>query len=144
MCCVLTVSLGVVKKFIESLKGESFTHESLKLFMPVFEKLIVCCMSAELLRSLSLFITYTVHKDKTPKLHRKKSARFDRRRSTLSKPAESPGNYISKSQIGTEVLKMFCGLLCPASGTSIIKKFAKTVTNKVGFLHLYTNSSSHN
>lgn len=101
-------------------------------------------MSAEILRSLSLFITYTVHKEKSPRLQKKKSRRFDRRRSTLSQPTEAPGNSISHSQIGTEVLKMFCNLLCGNGDTSTIKKFAKTVTNKVGSRRFHSGSFFHN
>ncbi|KAK2756534.1 hypothetical protein FQN54_005427 [Arachnomyces sp. PD_36] len=134
---------GVVKRFIDALKSESFTPNSLKLFMSAFEHLLVCCMSAELLRSLSLFITYAVHKDKPSALQKKKSTRFDRRRSTLSQPNEPPGTYISRSQIGTEVLRMFCDLLCTSGDTSTIKKFAKTVTNKVGFPHFPTHIYHH-
>lgn len=39
---------------------------------------------------------------------------------------------------------MFCGLLCASGDTSIIKKFAKTVTNKVCFPYFHTTITFHN
>jgi hypothetical protein len=142
---MLIVTIGVVKKLLDALKGEYFTAESLKLFMTAFRSLLVCCMSAELLRSLALFITYAIHKPKLPSsLQKKKSLRFDNRsrRATQPQPIETAGTYLSKPQIGIEVLKMYSGLLCTNDDVTTVRKFARTVTNKVSVTSTHTSRSA--
>lgn len=47
--------------------------------------------------------------------------------------SSSPGNIkcLTKKQLGTKLLGMYAGLLCEEGNTGNIKKFARTVTNKV-------------
>lgn len=96
-------------------------------------------LSADLLRSLSLFITYALHKPKeSSKLQKKKSMRFNagmRQRAT----SDSKAKYVSSTVIATEMLRMYCSLLCNAHDLGPIKKFAKAVTNKVGSNSPLTN-----
>jgi beige protein homolog 1 len=121
--------MRIAKKLLNALKGELFSADVLPSFMKAFKTLISCSMSAEVLRSLALFVTYAVHHGEG--LHRSKSrmaTKSVRPRSTRNTPEPSEG-FLSKAQLGIEVLKMFCDLLCD-DDTGIVKKFARTVTNK--------------
>ncbi|KAL2013633.1 hypothetical protein VTN00DRAFT_1158 [Thermoascus crustaceus] len=122
--------MRVNKKLLDALKGEQFTEESLGLFISAFRPLLNSCLSAELLRSLALFITYAIHKTKSPAmLQKKKSLRFDARTRRLP-PAEPTEKYLPSPKIGVEMLRMYCSVLCAPEDFATIKKFARTVTNK--------------
>ncbi|KKZ59007.1 hypothetical protein EMCG_00872 [[Emmonsia] crescens] len=125
--------MRVVKKLLDSIKGESFTAESIKLFIPAFSSLVKSCMSAEILRSLALFITYSIHSVKRQTgLQKNKSVRVDIRakRPGFSHFLHPDKTYLSKVQVGIEVLKAYTNIVCKENGTSNIAKFARTVTNK--------------
>lgn len=114
------------------MKGEEFTEETLNLFIPAFRSLFESCVSAELLRSLSLFITFALHEEKVPKLSKKKSIRFDSRARQSSNPSDqSAQKSMPKSNIGLELLRMYADYLCVAGDYITLKKFARAVTNKV-------------
>ncbi|EGC47156.1 conserved hypothetical protein [Histoplasma capsulatum var. duboisii H88] len=120
--------MRVVKKLLDGIKGENFTAESIKLFIPSLSSLVTSCMSAEIFRSLALFITYSIHGVS----QKHKGARFDARAKqprfahflNLDRP------YLSKTQVGIEVLKAYTNIVCKENGTTNIVKFARTVTNK--------------
>lgn len=118
---------GVNKKLLDALKGEDFTLESLDLFMPAFRSLVDNCVSAELLRSLSLFITYSFHDEENLKLKKKKSMRFD----TKTESSRQMDRVLPKSKVGLEVLRMYTQYLSPSDDLSSIKRFSRAVTNKV-------------
>ncbi|KAJ9259019.1 hypothetical protein DTO207G8_1179 [Paecilomyces variotii] len=123
--------MRVNKKLLDALKGERFTNESLALFVPAFRSLLDSCLSAELLRSLSLFITYSIQESKSPSvLRKKKSFRLDPRLRHRSPSTGDAGKYLPSSKIGVEMLRMYCSLLCASGDVAIVKKFARTVTNK--------------
>ncbi|PGH04916.1 hypothetical protein GX51_03212 [Blastomyces parvus] len=125
--------MRVVKKLLDAIKGESFTAESIKLFVPSLTSLVKSCMSAEILRSLALFITYSIHSVKRQtNLQKNKGARFDARSKQirLTHFLHSEKTYLSKAQVGIEVLKAYTNLVCKENGTANIGKFARTVTNK--------------
>lgn len=120
------------KKLLDALKGERFTNESLSLFLPAFRSLLDSCLSAELLRLLALFITYSIHDSKSSSaLRKKKSFRLDPRLRRRSPSIGDAGKYLSSSKIGVEMLRMYCSLLCAPDDIAIVKRFARTVTNKV-------------
>lgn len=124
--------LGVNKRFLDALKGEDFTEETLSLFIPAFRSLFESCISAELLRSLSLYITFALHEEKVPSLHKKKSMRFNSRARQLSSTSDSsPKKVMPKKQIGLELLHMYTEYLCTPGDFINIKRFARAVTNKV-------------
>jgi hypothetical protein len=112
---------------LDALKGEDFTQESLDLFMPAFRALFDSCASAELLRSLSLFITYALHDEETSKLRKKKSMRFDAKLESRKQGEK----HLPKSRLGVEILRMYADYLSIPDDLSNIKKFARAVTNKV-------------
>lgn len=93
-------------------------------------------MAAEVLRSIALFIT-SMQKSKEPnRLQNKKSVRFDQRRprrGTASQPPDQNADFLSRERIGTEIFRAYTDILCSPDNTAAIKKFAKTVTNKVSF-----------
>lgn len=136
-----------MKRLLDALKAETFSHDVFPSFMEALESLIKCNMSAEVFRSLALFITYAYHQptasnsaSRTPK---GQVSTGSIRSATISngpkRPAlttlfdgrESPSSTLSKRQLGNKVLEMYTGLLCEKGNTASIKKFARTVTNKV-------------
>ncbi|KAI9812298.1 MAG: hypothetical protein M1827_004747 [Pycnora praestabilis] len=140
--------MRIVKKMLDALKGDTFSSEGFPEFMIAFKTLVSCNISAETLRSLSLFITYALHRKNMPSaapLRARKSTIQSRQkpgqtlaRPIVSTPASSPGNKsgsvssseLSRAQIGIQILQMYSELLCEDNGTVNIKKFARTVTNK--------------
>ncbi|QVM11455.1 hypothetical protein D8B26_006103 [Coccidioides posadasii str. Silveira] len=126
--------MRVIKRLLDSLKDGIFTADNIKLFIPAFSCLTTCCMMAEILRSIALFITYSVHNPKPPsRLQNKKStASITRqfRRATAPQFQGRMAVYISKEQIGVELLRTFADIFCASENTANIQKFARTVTNK--------------
>jgi beige protein homolog 1 len=102
-------------------------------------------MTAEVFRSLALFITYAHHKPissgaRTPKNQagtppiRSGINSNGPRRPTLNTffdGKEVLSTTLTKRQLGNKVLEMYSDLLCEKGKTSNIRKFARTVTNKV-------------
>ncbi|KAI9772725.1 MAG: hypothetical protein M1840_000320 [Geoglossum simile] len=139
--------MRIVKKLIDAMKAETFSPEVFPEFIIAFKSLVSSNMSSDVLRSLSLFITYTLHKSDRQSirtLRSRKSTLQIRQKTTsparpgstaqapssgLPQPGTNPGG-LSRTQIGVKVLEMYSELLCEETGTNIIKKFARTVTNK--------------
>ncbi|KAH0538184.1 hypothetical protein FGG08_005200 [Glutinoglossum americanum] len=133
---------SIVKKLIGAMKVDTFSPEVFPEFMAAFKSLVSSNMSSDVLRSLSLFITYALHKsDHQPaRTLRSRKSTLQIRQKAATSPARSgtitqfqPGtnsNTLSRSQIGVKVLEMYSELLCEETGTVNIKKFARTVTNK--------------
>jgi hypothetical protein len=122
--------MRITKKLIDAMKGERFSADVLPSFMKAFKTLVTCSISAEVLRSLALFVTYAVHhSQESQRIKTRRGANAARQRSTHSTPEPTEG-AVSKTQLGIEVLRMYCDLLCEED-TAIVKKFARTVTNKV-------------
>ena len=97
------------------------------------------------MRSLALYITYAIHKQKTTPFTpvRGKSIKLNTdlpaRRKTLGSPSPRPSVQrddadpkLTQLQVALRVLEMYTDLLCCKDDTSNIRKFARTVTNKVG------------
>ncbi|KAL4802659.1 hypothetical protein BDV18DRAFT_146245 [Aspergillus unguis] len=122
--------MRVNKKLLEVLKEGSFSAEMLRPFTSAFSSLMESCLSADLLRSLALFITYSLHKPKESSgLQKKKSMRF-RSYSEQQAASSDKGPSMQPVKVAVEMLRMFCSLLCDTHDLGPIKKFAKTVTNK--------------
>lgn len=122
--------MRAVKKLLDALKAEEFTSSNFPLFMQAFEPLLLRSLSAELLRSLALFITYAISRDRTAR----KNSRFDiRPRKSTPTQSSDTENILSKKAIGVELLGMYADMLCRIDDVSIVRKFARTVTNKVKF-----------
>lgn len=138
------VRMRTLKKLLDALKAELVLPETMPLFMNAFRSLLPGAMSAEMLRSIALFITFSVHKGKllNEVSHRRTNRLETRpRRSTQSGSPEPPSDGLSRFQIGVEVLRLYSDFLCTKNDISMIKKFARTVTNK-WLLYLLSETSA--
>jgi beige protein homolog 1 len=142
-----------VKRFLDALKAENFPRDVFPSFMEALTTLVKCNMTAEIFRSLALFITYAYHQptsatSRTPKSQygtlpaRSGTVNGPRRPTvnTLFDGKDISSTTLTKRQLGTKVLEMYTELLCEKGSTANIRKFARTVTNKVGVevrLHTY-------
>jgi hypothetical protein len=125
------------------MKGEAISEEVVPQFMGAFEALVRSNLSQEVMRSLSLFITYAFHLpaplgSRTPRLSlttsRSSTPGPFRRGAADGSESYGLGNgtkTVSKKQLGTKVLSLYSRILCERGSFNNIKKFAKTVTNKV-------------
>lgn len=136
------IRMRIVKRLLDAMKGEAISEEVVPQFMGAFEALVRSNLSQEVMRSLSLFITYAFHLptsigSRTPRL------------SLTTSRSSTPGPFkrgaadgsdtsglgsgtrtVSKKQLGTKVLSLYSRILCERGSFNNIKKFAKTVTNK--------------
>lgn len=146
------VRMRIIKRFLDALKAETFSQEVFPAFMEALTSLVKCNLTAEVLRSLALFITYAYHQTsgaaaRTP--NRGQTGTAQARSGTVSGGPKRPiintsfdgkevnPTALTKRQLGNKVLEMYAELLCEKGSTSNIKKFARTVTNK-WLLHLLT------
>ena len=125
------------------MKAEVLSEDVLPHFLNAFENLVKCNYSAEIHRALALFITYCFHSPpsslpRTPKpmsaLSRSSTPAFARRstaQDTNGTGGANTSKYLGKKQLGTKILGMYAGLLCEKGNLVNIRKFARTVTNKV-------------
>lgn len=144
ICSILIFLLGIVKKWLDALKGESFTSDTFDHFMLAFKSMLTSNISAESLRALSLYITYAVHKPK-PRVFQsirrarsvKQNTDSSSRRATILTASPSPlrnqdgEKELTQPQIAIRVMGMYTDLLCEREDVTNIKKFARVVTNKV-------------
>jgi hypothetical protein len=137
--------MRVLKKLLDALKSEIVLADTMPFYMKAFNSLLPGAMSAEMLRSLALFITFSVHKGK-PTLQPKKSinqhsrTRHSPSTGSDSSATEALNQHLTHFEIGVEVLRLYSNFLCSKDDTSSIKKFAKTVTNK-WLLYLMSETS---
>ncbi|KAJ5146347.1 Concanavalin A-like lectin/glucanase subgroup [Penicillium bovifimosum] len=122
--------MRVSKRLLETLKGGELIEESLRPCLLAFRSLMESSPSADLLRSLALSITYTLHKPKVPaNLQKKKSLRY---LAASARPASSnsESKYVTGATLGGELLRLYASVLCDPGDPTPLKKFAKAVTNK--------------
>ena len=114
-------------------------------FVEAFTSLVKSSLSAEIFRSLALFITYAFRKptasaSRSPmSKHGTVSARPTLISATPKRPTltaavdgkQNPKSPLTKQQVGISILEMYADLLCERGNTVNLKKFARTVTNKV-------------
>ena len=133
-----------MKKWLDALKGETFTTETFNYFLEAFNSFLTRNPSADSMRSLALYITYAIHKPRQTESYpmRGKSMKLNTnvsaRRQTVS--SASPGSiyqqeelvpHLSQLQVALKILQLYADTLCHKQDTANIKKFARTVTNKV-------------
>jgi beige protein homolog 1 len=115
-------------------------------FMASFESLVKCNYNAEVHRSIALFITYAFHTPagslpRTPKPASASSRPTTPALGILRRPTTeissltsmTGSKMLTKKQLGVKILEMYTRLLCDKTNLADIRKFAKTVTNKVIF-----------
>ncbi|KAK2594068.1 Beige protein-like 1 [Conoideocrella luteorostrata] len=146
--------MRIVKRLLDAMKGEAVSEDVATHFMLAFEVLVKSNLSQEVMRSLSLFITYAFH---TPPASQSRSPKA---LSSMSRPG-TPGamrrgapdvmgattptagtKFLTKRQLGTRVLGMYSRILCEKGNLNHIKKFARTVTNKVRQLQITSMKAS--
>lgn len=138
------MNLGIVKKWLDTLKGGSFSAGTFGLFLGAFMSIISTTLSAESLRTLALYITYAIYKPQGKSSQTTRSARIPKYQAPGSShnpmplitsgdlmKQPSPLQELSREQIALRILDLYSDLLCRANDTGNIKKFARTVTNKV-------------
>ncbi|KAK2038218.1 beige/BEACH domain-containing protein [Colletotrichum somersetense] len=133
--------MRIVKRLLDAMKAESISEEVLPHFMTALEHLVKCNYTAEVHRSLALFITYAYHSPtaslvRTPKpisaTVRTPASGFARRATfDSSTPSTTSSRILTKKQLGANILGMYSTLLCEKGNVANIRKFARTVTNKV-------------
>ena len=146
------IPIGVVKRLMDALKGESFSADVFPYFLEAFKVLVQCNMSGETARSLALFVTYALHDSRTfaRRTLRSKSSVM-RLRSRATPPSTTPGSTprsaspiidpsmapgLSLADLGVAILNMLAELLCDEANITDIQRFAKNVTSKVRVTYL--------
>ncbi|KAK5988615.1 Beigehomolog 1-like protein [Cladobotryum mycophilum] len=137
------IRMRIVKRLLDAMKGESISEDVVPQFMSAFEALVRSNLSQEVMRALSLFITYAFHVpalsiSRTPRyaaaISRSSTPGLTKRNvaegSGTSTPSPAATKSMTKKQLGTRVLSMYCRILCEKGNLNLIKKFARTVTNK--------------
>ena len=145
-----------MKKWLDALKGETFTAETFEYFLEAFKSFFLRSPSADSMRSLALYITYAIHKprQKTSYPSRGKSVKLDTnvssRRQTLS--SASPRSIkqqndsvprLGQLQVALKMLEIYADMLCHKGGHANLKKFARTVTNKVRTIPATLSASTY-
>ena len=135
--------IGIVKRLLDAVKGEAVAEEVMPHFMAAFEVLVKSNLSQEVMRSLALFITYAFHSPAAslPRTPRplsgvsRSSTPIPFRKTVVeaSTGSSSPTGlkYLPKKRLGANILVMYSRILCEKGNFNHIKKFARTVTNKV-------------
>lgn len=133
--------LGVVKRLLDALKADPLPESVLPFFLDAIEQLVRCAYNTEVHRAIALFITYAFHLParslpRTPRTvsHNDQSAgSASLRRPTINnnRVAEGAMRTLTKKETGVHILNIYSKLLCEKGNVAIIRKFAKTVTNKV-------------
>jgi hypothetical protein len=137
---------GVVKRLTDALKGESFPPETFQLFLDAFKALLQINFNGENARSLSLFITYSLHDSRASyakRTLRPKGSILRLRRGTpptftpgstprSSSPAQSGGEAagLPLADLGIAILRLLADLLCDPQNPQEVIRFAKNVTGK--------------
>lgn len=136
------IQTGIVKRLLDALKAETISEDVMPHFLVAFESLIKCNFNAEAHRTIALFITYTFHSsvNSQPRTPRPSSAigltanansRIGLRRSTVDSVNGASLRGLTKKQVGVQILELYTRLLCQKGTFNDIRKFARTVTNKV-------------
>ncbi|KAI1434130.1 beige/BEACH domain-containing protein [Xylaria sp. CBS 124048] len=131
--------MRVVKRLLDALKADPLPESILPFFLDAIEQLVKCSYNTEVHRALALFITYAFHSParslpRTPKTA--SSVEFlngstqPRRLTINNKTTGGTARTLTKKEVGKHILKVYSQLLCEKGNLAIIRKFAKTVTNK--------------
>ena len=134
--------MRVLKRLLEALKSEKITPHTITLYVQAFKLLLPAAASAEMLRSLALFITYAVHW-KSSSVQGRRNLQKERPKSLTSGTAAlslDVTTSLSRFDVGVEMLRLYADLLCFGDDGTLIRKFAKTVTNK-WLLYLMSETS---
>ncbi len=137
----MRLRLGIVKRLLDAVKSEPLPENVVPFFMGTIEDLVKRSYNTEVHRTLALFITYAFHSppgSRTPKPSSISSRATTPLNSVPKRPvielngaSQGAVRYVTKKEVGTKILAMYSRLLCERGNLAIVRKFAKTVTNKV-------------
>ncbi|KAI0101319.1 beige/BEACH domain-containing protein [Nemania sp. FL0031] len=132
--------MRVVKRLLDALKADPLPNSVLPFFLAAIEQLVRSSYNTEVHRAIALFITYAFHSParslpRTPKTTSnidQSAGSVQLRRPTINnnRAAEGAVRMLTKKEIGVHILTIYSQLLCEKGNVAIIRKFAKTVTNK--------------
>lgn len=132
--------IGIVKRLLDAAKSDLLPENILPFFMKTVEELVRRSYNTEVHRTLALFITYAFH---SPSGSRTRKPSVSNRARTpsqslsrksmpdLGAASQNSAKNATKKEVGKNILAMYSRLLCERGNMAIIRKFAKTVTNKV-------------
>ncbi|KAL7621392.1 beige protein-like 1 [Parahypoxylon ruwenzoriense] len=130
--------MRIVKRLLDAVKSEPLLESVLPFFISTVKSLVKCNYNTEVHQSLALFITYAFHPpsrliSRTPKPTNRPVSRgvSARRPSHTNGTSRDDVRSLTKKSVGIRLLDMYSQLLCEKGNLAIIRKFAKTVTNKV-------------
>jgi len=143
--------MRIVKRLLDAIKSEPLPENVVRYFMGAIESLVRCGYNTEVHRTIALFITYAFH---TPSRSLPRTPKpgipagtltpmIPARRPTLetNNGAQGTVTLLNRRQIGIRILEMYCQLLCEKGSDAVMRKFAKTVTNK-WLLYLLTEDDA--
>ena len=138
---------GVVKNWIDALNYQYFNQTTFSYFLSTFRTLVMKNFTAEIMRSLALYITYAVYEPERLLLEASKRRGTSSRATTptrrktvsVSTPGDASPNCMSdgnsirldRIQVAMGVFEAYTEMLCQKNDKAIIDRFARTVTNKV-------------
>ncbi|KAF1816742.1 beach-domain-containing protein [Eremomyces bilateralis CBS 781.70] len=133
------VRMRIIKRLIEALKGERFS-EAFPDFLRAFKTLIKCNMSPEILRNLSLFITFALHDERfSLNRSRRQGARAPNALQSVTPDPATPRSVspqddsdidISREEIGVRILQLYTELTCDPGSIVMLKQFSRSITSK--------------
>lgn len=132
--------MRVLKRLLEALKSENVSRNTMPAYSAALSALMPTAMTAEMLRSMALFVTYSVHKRGVTGRLRKSARSRASSGAGSPTPTSSENPSLSQFEIGVEILRLYSDMLCTKGDLSMIKKFARTVTNK-WLLYLLSETS---
>jgi len=132
--------MRALRRLLEALKSENVARSTMPAYSTALTALLPTATSAEMLRSMALFITYSVHKRSATGRFRKSARSRASSGTGSSTPTNGETTNLSQFEIGVEVLRLYSDMLCKKGDLSMIRKFAKTVTNK-WLLYLLSETS---
>ncbi|KAH7037609.1 LOW QUALITY PROTEIN: WD repeat and FYVE domain-containing protein [Microdochium trichocladiopsis] len=143
--------MRIVKRLLDAIKSEPLPENVVQYFMGAIESLVRCGYNTEVHRTIALFITYAFHtpsrslprtpKPGTPAGTLTPTTVIRRPTLEINGGTQVTVALLNRRQIGIRILEMYCQLLCEKGNDAIIRKFAKTVTNK-WLLYLLTEDDA--
>ncbi|KAI0379057.1 beach-domain-containing protein [Hypomontagnella monticulosa] len=138
--------MRIVKRLLDAVKSEPLTESVLPFFLSTIKSLVKCNYNTEVHQSLALFITYAFHPTsrslpRTPKPANRRASHSVPPRPLVHMNGTGGADVrpLTRKEVGVRLLDMYSQLLCEKGNLAIIRKFAKTVTNK-WLLYLLTEN----
>jgi len=138
--------MRIIRKWLEVLKGDAFSAETLQYFLAAFRPLFLSALTTDVMRSLALYVTWAFEHSTKQRSQWRRGTQTGRmlinsfgplpRRSTAPSAAitgTNPSNgsrSLSFRELGIAMLKLYSEIICQED-EALVKKFARAVSNKV-------------